>query len=88
MPDHVHVLATVPVSTDLKRLMTHWKRYLARIHGVRWQRDYFEHRLRASERLAERIEYLRLNPVRSGLVQSSDDWPWFWQLSESGASER
>ena len=80
MPDHVHVLVSVPPATDLRHLMTHWKRYLARVHAIRWQRDFFEHRLRASQRLEERCEYLRLNPVRAGLARTPDEWPWFWRL--------
>jgi putative transposase len=78
MPDHLHWLALVPPSTDLRHTVTHWKRYVARLHGVVWQRDFFEHRLRASERGREKLEYLRQNPVRAGLVKTPCDWPYFW----------
>jgi putative transposase len=78
MPDHVHVLAEVPVATDLRRTFTDWKRFVARHHGVRWQRDFFEHRLRATESVPEKREYLRHNPRSAGLVEDSSAWPWFW----------
>ena len=78
MPDHLHVLVTVPASTDLRRLMMACKRFIARRTPVQWQRDYFEHRLRGTEHWDAKLEYLRQNPVRAGLVQRSEDWPYFW----------
>ncbi len=78
MPDHVHVLVSVPPSTDLGRVVSNWKRYVARFHQVEWQRDYFEWRLRGDDRLHEKIEYLKLNPVRAGLAATPEDWPWFY----------
>jgi len=78
MPDHVHVIATVPAETRLAHTVAYWKRYVARWAGVEWQRDFFEHRLRQDEHFAVKVEYLRMNPVRAGLVASSEDWPYFW----------
>ena len=78
MPDHVHVLATVPVSTNLSRTVADWKRYLARHHAVRWQRGFFDYRLRATDSLAQKRAYLRANPHAAGLVADSSAWPWFW----------
>ncbi len=78
MPDHLHVIATTAPECDLTRTVTDSKRYLTRIAGVRWQRDFFEHRLRRDEHYAAKADYLRQNPVRAGLVQSPDEWPYFW----------
>ena len=78
MPDHVHLLARVPPSTDLQRTVTSLKRYLARSERIRWQRDFFEHRLRRDEHFEAKLEYLRQNPVRAGLAVHADDWPYFW----------
>ena len=81
MPDHVHVLAEVPVSTNLPRTVADWKRYLARRHGMRWQRDFFDYRLRATDSLAQKRAYLRDNPQAAGLVADTSDWPWCWTLA-------
>ena len=78
MPDHVHVLATIPPTTPIPGIVTPWKRYLARMYKVRWQRDFFEHRLRSSEHVEMKRDYLRQNPVRAGLVDKPEDWPYFW----------
>ena len=78
MPDHLHVLARVPPGTPLGRMVTAWKRFTARCHGVTWQRDFFERRLRSTDHVDAKREYLRQNPVRAGLVDHPEDWPYFW----------
>ena len=43
------------------------------------QTGYFDHRLRDDERgeqLAEKINYIRQNPVAAGLCATADDWLW------------
>jgi len=45
-----------------------WKRFQMTQHGVHWQQDYFDHRLRSDERgeqLAVKFDYIRRNPRRS-----------------------
>lgn len=78
MPDHLHLIATVPAETRLAHTVACWKRYLAREAGVARQRDFFEHRLRRDQPFDAKVEYLRINPVRAGLVASADQWPYFW----------
>lgn len=78
MPDHLHILAVIPPSTRVPHLVGCWKRFTARAHGIRWQRDFFEHRLRRDEYVEVKREYLRQNPVRAGLVERPEDWPYFW----------
>ncbi len=78
MPDHVHLLVTVPPTTSIPRVISAWKRFIARTYGVRWQRDFFEHRMRHAEHVDAKREYLRQNPVRAGLVATAEEWPFFW----------
>ncbi len=78
MPDHLHVLAMIPPCTDIVRMVGRWKRFTARAHGVEWQRDFFERRLRSTEHVDAKREYLRQNPVRAGLVERAEEWPFFW----------
>jgi REP element-mobilizing transposase RayT len=40
--------------------------------------ESFDHVLRASEKLDAAVEYVALNPVRRGLVQSPARYPWLW----------
>jgi putative transposase len=78
MPDHLHFIAAVPVETGLAHTVAYWKRFVARQAGVDWQRDFFEHRLRRHDHFDAKVEYLRMNPVRAGLVATPDQWPYFW----------
>jgi putative transposase len=74
MPDHLHLIVRVP--SALSPVIASWKRWTAKNLGVRWQRDFFDHRIRQSESLREKSEYVLNNPVRAGLVEQSGDWPY------------
>ena len=76
MPDHVHLIVAVPRDRSLAVCIGGWKRYLARTHGIRWQANFFDHRLRNASEEAGKREYIRLNPVRKGLAATPADWPW------------
>jgi hypothetical protein len=45
-----------------------------------WQRDFFDHRLRDDESFEEKAAYILNNPVRAGLVNRFEDWPYKIQL--------
>ena len=83
MPDHLHALVSFPTSKDMKVVLTEWKKYVARDSRISWQRDFFDHRLRNDESLREKEDYIRMNPVRAGLVNRPEDWPHIWQPAES-----
>jgi putative transposase len=55
-----------------------FKRYTAKNAGVIWQDGFFDHRLRDHESLEEKALYIRMNPVRAGLVPRPDAWPYIW----------
>ena len=76
MPDHIHMLACFPSEPGMSRTMADWKAYLARRHGVNWQGNYFDHRLRSDDEYVKKAHYIRMNPVRAGLCSSSDEWKW------------
>jgi putative transposase len=75
MPDHLHALIGVDGQTSLSQLIRDYKRITAKIAGVRWQRNFFDHRLRHDESLAEKFAYICQNPVRAGLSRTEHDWP-------------
>jgi putative transposase len=76
MPDHLHALFMFPGSKGMKQIIGSMKSWLAKAHAIRWQRDFFDHRLRGHESAEEKGKYIRLNPVRAGLVVSPEDWPY------------
>ena len=75
MPDHVHMIATFNRSFGIQPVITSWKGYLARTQGITWQTGFFEHRLRNDSEFTEKASYVRMNPVRKGLVQDWQAWP-------------
>ena len=75
MPDHVHGLFAVPSDTSLASRIAAWKGYVAKRLDVRWQPRFFDHRLRSDESLDEKAHYIRMNPVRAGLVSDPEKWP-------------
>ena len=78
MPDHLHMIVTPYVGHNLSGLIQEWKRYLSRTHRIRFQRGFFDHRIRNTENFNLKCQYVRDNPVRAGLVRRSEDWPWFY----------
>ena len=91
MPDHVHLILTPLVNeqamevrslaeiTDaIKGASAHRiNRALAR-KGHVWQTESFDHVLRSSESLEQKVQYLLENPVRRGLASRWQDYPWLW----------
>jgi len=76
MPDHAHALFNVSGDVSLSALIRDYKRATTRISGVRWQRNFFDHRLRHTESAAQKYDYIRQNPVRAGLIVHEDSWPY------------
>lgn len=86
MPDHAHMLVAFPRTVAMKAIVTQWKGYLARNFGLRWQRDFFEHRLRQAESLQDKAHYIRMNPVRAGFVSTPEEWAYVWEPERLRAS--
>ncbi len=76
MPDHLHGLIAFPNGKPMAKIISSLKEWVAKSSGVKWQRDFFDHRLRSWESGLEKAQYIRLNPVRAGLVQAPEDWPF------------
>jgi REP element-mobilizing transposase RayT len=78
MPDHGHALIAVPKGDSLPTVVRAWKSYQAKRLSIQWQTGFFDHRLRSGESEDEKTSYIRLNPVRAGLVAKPEDWPFVW----------
>ena len=76
MPDHLHGLIGVDGRDSLSQLVRDYKRITAKMAGVQWQRNFFDHRLRHDESLAEKFAYICQNPMRAGLARDDKDWPY------------
>jgi putative transposase len=76
MPDHLHALICIPGEAEMSGLVRDFKRITTRKAGVKWQRNYFDHRLRHDESLREKEDYILQNPVRAGLIAKPEEWPY------------
>jgi putative transposase len=41
-----------------------------------WQRRFWEHQIHDEADLQSHVNYIHYNPVKHGLVDSLEDWPW------------
>ena len=82
MPDHVHLFVSLPGSLHLEHYVRLLKQYLHRTlrrdseSSRLWQPGFFDHLIRAHESYREKWEYVLQNPVRAGLVERTQDWPY------------
>jgi hypothetical protein len=53
-----------------------------------WQKGFFGHLIRHSESYSEKWEYVLQNPVRAGLVNDPDEWPWHGEITRLEALVR
>ena len=90
MPDHIHALLSFPKQTKgIQHVIKSWKAWTAKHLHIEWQRDFFEHRLRAGESASEKFHYILANPVRAGLATSSKEWPWLlWSDPRGGVLQQ
>jgi len=81
MPEHLHLFIKLHGSLDISRCVARLKSKtnpLLHSHDLRWQGNFYEHRLRSDDPVESVIRYLHLNPYRGNLVATSEVWPWFW----------
>jgi REP element-mobilizing transposase RayT len=94
MPDHVHMIFVPGIDHDTQQVFSlaritkaikgsssHRINRVLGKSGRIWQEESFDHVLRSSESLDEKIQYLLNNPVRRGLVGVPAEYPWLWQKS-------
>ena len=76
MPDHLHALLAFPFDRDFRTIVGRWKAWQVRTVGIRWQENFFDHRIRNHQELQLKAHYIRQNPVVKGLCSAASDWPW------------
>ena len=84
MPDHVHLFVFLPEVGDIT--LSQWVQGLKAVVGKQllilgvnkphWQEGFFDHVLRSEESHSQKWDYVRMNPVRAGLCQAPEEWPY------------
>jgi REP element-mobilizing transposase RayT len=82
MPNHIHLLLhpKVPLPTITRwlkgRTARQANRILDRTGRPFWQDESFDHWIRTEEERKYLIEYIENNPVKAGLTQTPQQFPW------------
>ncbi len=83
MPDHFHLIVMPRGGHALPRIMHSIKSYTAkevnRVLGRKgkiWQDNYYEHGIRGRRDLKAKLRYTLENPVRAGLTETIEDYPY------------
>lgn len=90
MPDHIHLLcAPRDGRTTLECWVRYWKSLVSRRWPWRselplWQRSFWDRQLRSHEALEEKWAYMQRNPVRKGLCEKPEEWPFLGILEVLG----
>jgi putative transposase len=75
MPDHCHILLHVPDGGSISRIMGSFKRGVAHNVGIGslWQPRFH---IKIPGDISSVCEYIHLNPVKAGLAETPDQYPW------------
>ena len=83
MPEHIHVFVGEGNLSRyrLEHWVAAWKSFLSRrwpdvYEKPIWQRRFWDRQIRSSDEYDQKWLYVRNNPVRHGLVENADEWPF------------
>jgi REP-associated tyrosine transposase len=84
MPEHVHLLLSEPASGTLAGAIHFLKLSSAKqkesdeqkATGHFWQKRYYDRNIRSYSDFTEKLRYIHRNPVKRGLCENAEDWPW------------
>ena len=78
MPNHVHLLLSVPEGLILERVMQFVKGGFSRKAGIQfgiqppiWQKSFVDRRVRDAAECARFADYIHQNPVKAALVETA-----------------
>ena len=95
MPDHIHlILKPFVVESDteysLSKILQSIKGFSAReinkvrgTKGALWQDESFDRIIRDNDEYLEKWNYIRGNPVKVGLCQAPEEYPFLWEPGEA-----
>ncbi len=83
MRDHIHLILTPGRLVSLEKVMQFIKggfSYRAKnelnCSGEIWQKGYNERRIKDPGEYAREVEYIRMNPVKAGMVSRPEEYPY------------
>lgn len=83
MPDHVHILMTVPGEVSLEKAMQLIKGGFSfrapkelGYQGEIWQRGYSDAQILSDKSFQQHREYIDNNPVKAGLADRPEEYPF------------
>ncbi|MGC2111900.1 MAG: transposase, partial [Candidatus Korobacteraceae bacterium] len=80
MPEHIHLLVGEPERATLATALQALKQSVARrLIGDRehfWEARYYDFNVWSKSKRTEKLRYVHRNPVKRGLVEKPEDWPW------------
>ena len=83
MPEHFHALLTPTSKVSLEKLMQYIKGGFSFRYGKGksakvqiWQQGFTNHHVQSAVDYAKHREYIRMNPVRRGLVLEPEEFRW------------
>lgn len=91
MPDHVHILyaprndlegiryTKTGIIEAIKSISARRINKLLARSGAVWQSESFDHVLRSDESAVEKEQYICNNPLRKGLCERIEDYPYLWR---------
>lgn len=86
LPDHAHAIWTLPPGDD--DCASRWRAVKiafskslrksgnASDDGAIWERHYLDHPIADDAEYCQLIDYVHMNPLRHGLCERPDSWPW------------
>ena len=86
---HVHILLTplpdgagyfrlAKIMGGIKGASVHSVNKLLKRSGSLWQDESFDHMIRSDEDFADKLLYIQMNAVETG-VKRPEDYPWYWR---------
>lgn len=86
MPDHIHFFLRLSPHYKLGVTVGFLKKSLSSglketgYNPPHWQPGFFDHLIRSVDSYSDKWNYVYENPVRAGLVQSADEWPYSGEI--------
>ncbi|KPJ48542.1 MAG: hypothetical protein AMJ41_04700 [candidate division Zixibacteria bacterium DG_27] len=83
MPDHLHIILKPNAKENISKIMHSIKRGSSRLinqmlnrNGPLWQSGFYEQIIRNEKEFWEKVNYIYNNPLKAGLVESPEDYPY------------
>ena len=87
MPDHIHLFCGSRAQEhSLASWVKFWKSYCSKRwpnqdDNPLWQKSFWDTQLRNIEGYQQKWDYVKNNPVRQGLIETSKQWPYQGELN-------